>query len=843
VEEPLAPPGNALRPRSLVYAAVGFVALVVLVAHDAHFALSVPLGFVAAALAAFGVLDYAGCFDDPAAPEQGRWSLAQLGPRLGQLAAATLAWVMALRLAVAGVLPAHRWLAPSLVTATSLVGVVTVARLFATLWPSAPRLRQRPGFWLVLVGVALYLPLLGSYSLLDPWEPHYGEVAREMLARNDWLSLWWAQEGWFWSKPVLDFWLQGLCFALLGVKFRPDEMLSGAAHGYLPQPEWAARLPVVLLTLVAVYALYRFVAAAASKRVGFLAGLVLLCAPYWSLLAHQSMTDMPYVAALTTAVSLFGLGLLVDPEERAPAFALTAFGRTLRISAAHGLFALVLVSALPQLALLVSRNLTLQIASPPYGFRWHFDELFSGSGLGNCGLPGNEVCRQALPTNTMFQPLLGAVIFGAALLYFVWLNRGERRQKRLYYQAAWYFTALSALGKGAPGLVLPLAIAGAVLVARRDWLELTRIELASLGLLFAAVCLPWYVQAYMRHGQQFTDRLLIHDMFKRAFVHVHDTNAGNDVSLRYYLWQLGYGLFPWTGLAPLGLGIALSRGNDPNRRLRDLSLVMVLWLTVAFALFTLSLTKFHHYALPCAPPLAVCIALVLDRTLTDRDRSFATFALLAAPLTLLVARDLSTSVAGDVPASARLLHLVTYNYKRVWPETLDFETVQLGFGVATAGCLLFWLVPRLRVVGTVSLAAIGVGFCAYTLWLYLPALAPHFGQREVILAYYQRRHGPEEPIVAYQMNWKGENFYTGNRLPAFVSTGAKFKKWLKAQREAGTKVIYFISEHGRIGTLKSELHAGFRAQTLTDKALNNKFALVRVELTAEPKEVSDGSTE
>ena len=33
-------------------------------------------------------------------------------------------------------------------------------------------------------------------------------------------------------------------------------------------------------------------------------------------------------------------------------------------------------------------------------------------------------------------------------------------------------------------------------------------------------------------------------MYKRAFVHVHDTNAGDDVSFRYYVWQLGYGLFP-----------------------------------------------------------------------------------------------------------------------------------------------------------------------------------------------------------------------------------------------------------------------------------------------------------
>jgi hypothetical protein len=505
----------------------------------------------------------------------------------------------------------------------------------------------------------------------------------------------------------------------------------------------------------------------------------------------------------------------------------------------------------------------------------------------------------------------------------LFINRGERRKKRLFYLGALYFTALAALAKGAPGLVLPIVVAGAVLLARRDWLELTRVELAGFGLMFAAVCLPWYVQEFMRHGEPFTDRLLFHDMYDRAFVHVHDTNAGSDVSLRYYIWQLGYGLFPWTGLAPLGIGIALGRrhsGDAEGRRFRELAISMVLWLAIAFSLFTLSLTKFHHYALPCTPPLAVGAALVLDRALgerrlpdgwrlpaylaclgaaalllvygalrlsdgtlfgrvlesgappeasplrgcafmtlgllltwfaarrwapaagqRDRDSALGVLAVTAALVTLLVARDLSTSLSSDVPGSARLLHLVTYNYKRSWPATLDFEAVQWGFGVAAALCLLLWLVPRFRLHATVLLSAVGVWFCAFTLWIYLPLLAPHYGQRELFLAYYQKRHGPEEPIVAYQMNWKGENFYSGNRLPAFVSTGAKFKKWLKTERRNGTKVIYFVTEHGRIGTLKSELGAGFNVMRLTDTRLNNKFALVRVELTNEPTQATDAA--
>jgi len=113
--------------------------------------------------------------------------------------------------------------------------------------------------------------------------------------------------------------------------------------------------------------------------------------------------------------------------------------------------------------------------------------------------------------------------------------------------------------------------------------------------------------------------------------------------------------------------------------------------------------------------------------------------------------------------------------------------------------------------------------------VYMMKTAPHWGQHEVIAAYYADRASPDEMLVAYQMNWKGENFYTGNRVPAFVSTGSTFTTWLKQKREQGVKVMYFITEHGRIGGLKSEVAA--RAyREVTDKTLCNKFVLVRADL-------------
>jgi len=120
-------------------------------------------------------------------------------------------------------------------------------------------------------------------------------------------------------------------------------------------------------------------------------------------------------------------------------------------------------------------------------------------------------------------------------------------------------------------------------------------------------------------------------------------------------------------------------------------------------------------------------------------------------------------------------------------------------------------------------------FSAWTCNGYLPRIAPHWGQRDTIVEYYRRRHGPEELLVSYQMNWKGENFYTGNRTPAFITTGETFKRFIEEQRAAHRKVLFFSLEHGRIGNLRNDLGKVGWLDVVTDTRLNNKFALVRVE--------------
>src|SRR3954447_1019645 len=98
---------------------------------------------------------------------------------------------------------------------------------------------------LALLGlcVMIYIPLAGNYGLWDPWETHYGEVARQMAARNDWISLWWPgspqdpPSGVFWSKPVLTFWLMAFSLKLFGLGHGDPSHFNEMVVGW--RGEWA----------------------------------------------------------------------------------------------------------------------------------------------------------------------------------------------------------------------------------------------------------------------------------------------------------------------------------------------------------------------------------------------------------------------------------------------------------------------------------------------------------------------------------------------------------------------------------------------------------------------------
>ena len=151
--------------------------------------------------------------------------------------------------------------------------------------------------WLAaaLLAGTVFLPGLGSVGLLDPWEPHYAEVSRQMLLRGDWVHPWWREAGFF-SKPPLLLWGGAAGLAIAG---------EGAA-------EWGLRLPVALVAVLGVAVSAAAVARLASRRAGLLAAIALCTAPFLALFARQAVPDAPLVALSTAGGLAFAVALLDD---------------------------------------------------------------------------------------------------------------------------------------------------------------------------------------------------------------------------------------------------------------------------------------------------------------------------------------------------------------------------------------------------------------------------------------------------------------------------------------------------------------------------------------------------
>jgi 4-amino-4-deoxy-L-arabinose transferase-like glycosyltransferase len=819
--------GSASGRRGIVSPAVlagagAFVAFSILAA-DRSWSWGIAVGFFAVGMAAVGIVRLWGGFDAPDESVARSVPFAELRPRVAVAACAALATFAALWLATTGRI--GPWLAAGAVTSSF------VALVAAVFHDDARPVTRRQGFWVVTAGALLYLPRLGSFSLVDPWESHYGEVARGILARQDWISTWTPQlqpvSGWFWSKPILDMWTQALAMAALGVDAAPGHMLLGAETGRTPAPEWAVRIPACLLSILALYALYKAVARAFGPRAGLTSALVLATSSQWTFLSHQSMTDMPLVASLSIAMALVLLALHTEPDAIAPSYEVVFGNARWRVGLRELVFGVVTATVLAQVLYLASRNVELQWVAMPHGFRWHPDVFWSGS-KGSCGLPGNPPCQKQIPEHAL-PPIAEAAVWLVVLGALLVANRAERRTKRLYLIAAWYFAAVATLGKGPAGFALPAAVALAHLAASARWRELVEFEIPSGLLVLAAVALPWYVAMFVRHGHPFTDQLIFHHMWKRAFDHVHDMNAGDDVSFRYYVWQLGYALFPWTGLLPAALAFG---GRGAEGRTKNEALVFFgAWFVLAFGLFTAMPTKFHHYIFPAVPPAAMLVGIWIDRALDAGDEGpmVGAAAVGSAIVTLVVGRDLFAS-EGDVRGEARLLGLFTYNYAHPWPDSLDFRGM-LELVTALVAALMLLLALRFaRRFAAGLLLATALAYAAWALDVYLPRCASHWGQREIFETYHRVRLSPDEPILGYRLNWLGEYFYSGNWLPTFgveASAGASIAKYVRAEVDAGKTTFFFATEHGSVAALRSELGQTRTFERVTDLRTNNKFVLVR----------------
>jgi 4-amino-4-deoxy-L-arabinose transferase-like glycosyltransferase len=653
--------------------------------------------------------------------------------------------------------------------------------------------------------LALQVATSGLCGPWDPWETHYGEVARQILVRGDPLDLWWKPglgpdgnlENTFWSKPALPFWLMALSMALFGVGAAEaaDELVRG------PWVELAIRLPSLLVGWLSAIFLGVMVCRLGQVRAatpqarrlaadaGALTALILATTPQWAIVSRQALCDMFFVGPVTLAMGAWALAYL-QPDRLLARRQRELVLRRRRVILAFPwdraylaflvLFALAVLIPLAALDHHVLSDLTRRKVA---GF----------------------VKRPDVPNlYTLWQihaHLLGywALAALALLLSLRWRSRSDAWMGILYLAAG-----LSLLGKGliGPGLIGLLVLSDLLVRGRLRLLRRCGLPLGVL--LFVLASFPWHHAMVLYRGDRFLSELIVVNNLAR-FSSGEQQQAVGDFT--YYLRTLGAAALPWIAALPAALWLALSAPQgrapaappseplaappgppeaaasaltasssatpvnaasssrsgaaslslgDPRGELMRFAL---LWFAVSLLLLTYSATKYYHYLLPALPPFAVLIGLALTAPQDPAGRAW----LLRRPRARVVAAALGLCLLGlalrDLHHEpAWIAHLTTYLYTGMWREGALPTAPLLWLLAPLTLALIAWSALRPRLAIACGLLA-ALPLAAWLFGAYLPHASESWSQRSAIRRYYDRR-AEGDRLVSFWFYYRGETYLT-----------------------------------------------------------------------------------
>ncbi|RZT31411.1 glycosyltransferase family 39 protein [Cupriavidus agavae] len=153
---------------------------------------------------------------------------------------------------------------------------------------------------IALIAVAVLLVWFGTLDarhLLRPDEGRYAEIAREMYAAGDWVTIRYNGMKYF-EKPPFHLWVTVFGYELFGVG------------------DWQARLAVALSGIAGIGAMMLAAARWYGCRVALLTGLAMLAMPMWSVAGHFNSLDMTLSGALAGVLAFM---LLAQHPDASPA--------------------------------------------------------------------------------------------------------------------------------------------------------------------------------------------------------------------------------------------------------------------------------------------------------------------------------------------------------------------------------------------------------------------------------------------------------------------------------------------------------------------------------------------
>lgn len=197
-----------------------------------------------------------------------------------------------------------------------------------------------------------------------------------------------------------------------------------------------------------------------------------------------------------------------------------------------------------------------------------------------------------MPVTALLTVALSAFLLGV---------RAPPRERRWWLYLFYASIALAVLTKGLMGIVIPGLVIGAWIVILGKWRLLREIHLPSGIIILLAIAAPWHVLV-SQANPEFAWFYFVHEHFERYFTTIHQRYK----PAWFYLPVLLAGLFPWSALLPGALR-EIWTGLWQERRHRQETWFLLLWVIVPFAFFSLSDSKLVPYILPVFSPLALLL--------------------------------------------------------------------------------------------------------------------------------------------------------------------------------------------------------------------------------------------
>lgn len=199
--------------------------------------------------------------------------------------------------------------------------------------------KSKPFVWtLLILFLLIWFYMLGARTLVPSDEGRYAEMAREMVATQDWITTRLNGIKYF-EKPPLQTWMNAITFELFGLG------------------EWQARLWTGLCGLFGIGLVAYTGRRVFNERVGFYAPLVLGSSLFWAGMGHVNTLDMSLAGMMTLSICALLLAQRndADRDEQRNWMLLCWAGMALAVLA-KGLIGIVLPGAVLVLYTLFSRD-------------------------------------------------------------------------------------------------------------------------------------------------------------------------------------------------------------------------------------------------------------------------------------------------------------------------------------------------------------------------------------------------------------------------------------------------------------------------------------------------------